>query len=87
MLLLLFSRSLYIFFMQAKSYSEVQDSSVVVSISGDIGEARAFQSQQDNSGKQMDRAGVGPSCDSVPLVNKMMIVETRTMREVKSEEG
>lgn len=44
--------SLYIFYMQAKSYSEVQDSSVVVSISGDIGEARAFQSQQqDNSGK------------------------------------
>lgn len=37
--------------MQAKSYSEVQDASVVVSISGDVGEARALQSQQlENSG-------------------------------------
>lgn len=42
--------------MQAKSYSEVQDSSVSVSISGDVGEARSFQSQQqDNSGKNTCR--------------------------------
>lgn len=39
------------FYMQAKSYSEVQDSCVAVSISGDMGEARSFQSNQlDNSG-------------------------------------
>lgn len=44
-------RSLYIFYMQAKAYSEVQDTSLVVSIVGDVGEARALQaSQQDNSG-------------------------------------
>lgn len=45
------NRSLYIFYMQAKSYSEVEDSCLSVSITGDMGEARAFQSnQQDNSG-------------------------------------
>lgn len=47
---LLLPSSLYVFYMQAKSYSEVQDSCVAVSISGDMGEARSFQSNQlDNS--------------------------------------
>lgn len=40
--------------MQAKAYSEVQDSSLVVSIIGDVGEAKSFQSnQQNNTGKKL----------------------------------
>lgn len=40
--------------MQAKAYSEVQDSSLAVSVVGDMGEAKSLQgSQQDNSGKML----------------------------------
>ena len=48
----IFYRSLYIFLMQAKAYSEIEDSSLAVSVSGDVGEAKTFQScQQDKSGE------------------------------------
>lgn len=77
--------SLYIFYMQAKSYSEVQDSSIVVSLSGDIGEARAFQSQQlGNSGKCTILEGM---YDHMHVLFEMMKVETQIMKAVKSNEG
>jgi len=41
-----------VFFMQAKVYGDIQDSSLSVSISGDVDEARNFQSTElENSGK------------------------------------
>ncbi len=35
--------------MQAKAYSDVQDSSLAVSVSGDIGEAKALQNNNENN--------------------------------------
>ena len=50
-------RSLYVFFMQAKAYSDIQDSSLSVTVSGDIGEAKVFQTNElDKSGMCADYA-------------------------------
>jgi len=51
-------RPLYIMYMQARAYADVQDSTLSVAISGDTGEARALQraTQPEQSGEHFTDA-------------------------------
>ncbi len=45
-------RALYVFFMQAKVYADIQDSCLSVHVRGDVDEARTYDSTElENSGK------------------------------------
>ena len=48
------------FFMQAKVFADIQDSSLSVSVTGDVDEAKSFQSSElENSGMTICRVDAG----------------------------